>query len=325
MADVVLIGLGPTAFSALESLASAFQVRAVVRNAADGMDDPVARRALEIGAELITDTSPACIEVTLDRLQPDCVVVSSYNRILKPGLLSRCPFVNVHYSPLPRYRGRANVNWALINGEQHAAITVHTIVPGLDAGNILYQQLIPIQPRDTVSDLYERLNAAQAAHLANAVGHLLAGDNGETQDEAGATYGCTRVPEDGEINWSASTQTIDRLVRALTPPFPGAYTFLGGRQLVIWKAAPVANPPVYEGRVPGRLVARSARNGTVDILTGDGVLRLYEVQLPGEARVNAAAVLGSTQTTLGMRTLELLRRIEALEKQVADLTAGNHE
>jgi methionyl-tRNA formyltransferase len=280
---------------------------------------------LELGAELVTDTSAGNIEALVARLCPDCVVVSSYNRILKPSLLARCPFVNVHYSPLPRYRGRANVNWALINGETHAAITVHTIVAGLDAGNILYQQLVPIGPRDTVGDLYAQLNAIQAAHLGAAVLRHLAGFIGEAQDHSAATYGCTRIPDDGEIDWSQPSAAIDRLIRALTPPFPGAYTFAHGRQMTVWRASPVANPPPYAGRVPGRLVARIANAGTVDVLTGDGILRLYEVQMAGEQRMAAADVLCSTQATLGLRTIDLLRRIEALERQLtASNSTGDH-
>ena len=90
--------------------------------------------------------SPAEIAELVAALKPDCVVVSSYNRILSGPVLDLCPFVNVHYSPLPGYRGRANVNWAIINHESHAAVTVHCIVPGLDAGGVLAQELVPIGP-----------------------------------------------------------------------------------------------------------------------------------------------------------------------------------
>jgi methionyl-tRNA formyltransferase len=316
MSSVVLVGLGPTSYSALESLAGACRVQAVVRDIALETEDPVVQRAHDLGAELVTDVSAASLEALVARLRPDCVVVSSYNRILKPRLLQRCPFVNVHYSPLPHYRGRANVNWALINGESHAAITIHMIVAGLDAGNVLYQQLVPIGPHDTVSELYARLNAIQAAHLGPTVLRLLAGYTGTPQDHAAATYGCTRVPDDGEIDWSQPTAVIDRLIRALTPPFPGAYTFANGRQMTIWQASPVADPPRYAGRVPGRLVARSLRDGTVDVLTGDGILRLQDVQMAGAPRTRAADLLCSTQVSLGLRTIDLLRRIEVLEQQL---------
>lgn len=318
-ARILLIGVGPTAASALESLAPAFDVVGVVRDAQPGSDDPVVALAAEQGIRLFTDPVPSAVEALVSELRPDCVVVSSYNRILKPALLARCPFVNVHYAPLPQYRGRANVNWALINGEPCAAISIHVLTPDLDAGNILFQQTIPIGPADTVADLYRELNGLQREHLAESVGRLLAGDLGSPQDHAQATYGCARVPDDGEIDWSDSTSAIDRLVRALAPPFPGAYTFFAGRQLLVWQVRPVENPPRYAGRVPGRVVGRAVVEGSVDVLTGDGVLRLLEVQLAGQELAPAAAVIRSTRDTLGLRTIDLLRRIEALEQQAARL------
>src|SRR6202008_1176253 len=94
-------------------------------------------------------------------LHPDVVVISSFSRILSAEVLALSRFINVHYSPLPRYRGRANVNWAIINGEPTAAISVHMVRPGLDDGEILYQEEIDIGPKDTATTLYERLNAIQ--------------------------------------------------------------------------------------------------------------------------------------------------------------------
>src|SRR5262249_88595 len=158
------------------------------------------------------------------------VVISSYDRIVPPDLLRRCPFVNVHYAPLPQYRGRANVNWAIINGESHTGITIHLVDQGLDSGNILYQALITIPPADTVPALYDHLNRLQREQLGAAVGRFLAGDSGVAQDPESATYGCTRLPADGEIDWSQPTDRIDALIRALVKPFPGAFTFFNGRR-----------------------------------------------------------------------------------------------
>ena len=152
--------------------------------------------------------------------RPDCTVVSSYNRILPSWVMGRCRFVNVHYAPLPEYRGRANVNWAIINGEAETAITIHVIAPGLDSGNILYQKRVPIGPHNTVEDLYASLNRLQHEALAETVARYISGYEGESQDETAATYGCTRIPDDGEINWSDRTTQIYALIRALAPPYP---------------------------------------------------------------------------------------------------------
>lgn len=312
---MLLVGLGPTALTALESLAKVFTVVGVVRQADDA--DAVVACAARLGVPVFRETSPAALEALIRRLDPGCTVVSSYNRILGPRLLDLCPFVNVHYAPLPRYRGRGNVNWALINLESCTAITIHRIAPGLDAGNILFQQLVPIGDTDSVAVLYARLNAIQQEVLGETVARFLGGYEGEPQREDEATYGCTRLPEDGEIDWAAPTQRIDALVRALVPPFPGAYTYFQGRRLTVWSAQSVPHPPRYVGRIPGRVVGITKAQGVVDVLTGDGVLRLAEVQLEGSERVPASQVIRSVKETLGLRVSDLLNQIASLETELA--------
>jgi methionyl-tRNA formyltransferase len=311
---ILLIGSGPTTRSALAGLMGAFEVVALVR---DGADDVVAT-AGDAGIPVVPARGPGELPELVTRFAPDCVVVSSYDRILSEGVLSLCPFVNVHYSPLPRYRGRANVNWAIVNREAEAAVTVHTIVPGLDAGGVLAQELVPIRPRDTVGSLYERLNAVQERLLPQAVTRRLAGDVGTTQDESRATYGCTRLPEDGEIDWSASTADIDALVRSLGPPYPDAFTFLGLDRVGILEAGPSPDPRVFVGRVGGRVVAWSRDEGWADVLTGDGILRVTRVRR-GNLEHTAASVLGSSRVTLGLRTAHLLARVEELTARLAQL------
>jgi len=317
-ARVVMLGLGITAFSALESLAERLKVVAVVRDAADDNDfDETIALALKLDLPVCHDTSLRSVRTLIENLQPDCVVVSSYNRILPSDLLAQSRFINVHYAPLPEYRGRANVNWAIINGEKFAGISIHLMVPGLDAGNILFQETIPITDAETIKTLYDRLNAIQRRVLGETVAQLLAGAEGAPQDESRASYGCSRLPEDGEINWSSETLAIDRLIRALAAPYPGAFTWFEGRRMTIWAAHPVADGPRFAGRVTGRIVAVSKSEGTVDVLTGDGVLRVIEVQYDGESRVPAASIIKSTKATLGLRVSDLLKRIEQLEAEVA--------
>src|SRR5262245_9608235 len=317
-ARVVMLGLGITALSALEALAERFKVVAVVRDgAADpGSRDKMIALALKLDLPVCYDTSLRSVRTLIENLQPDCVVVSSYNRILPPDLLAQSQFINVHYAPLPEYRGRANVNWAIINGEKVAGISIHRMVPGLDAGNILFQETIPICDSDTVTTLYDRLNAIQRRVLGDTVANLLAGAEGTPQDESRASYCCSRLPDDGEINWSGETLAIDRLIRALAPPYPGAFTWFEGRRLTIWSARPVSDGPRFAGRVPGRIVAISKRESSVDVLTGDGVLRLFEVQRDGDNRVAAASIIKSSKATLGLRVADLLKRIAQLEEQL---------
>ncbi|MBD2164372.1 methionyl-tRNA formyltransferase [Calothrix membranacea FACHB-236] len=317
MVNVLLIGIGTTTLTALESLISKCHVQGIVRST--DTDDPVANLAQTANIPIFTDTSQKAIKALILKLQPDCVVVSSYNQILPPALIELSTFINVHYSPLPQYRGRANVNWAIINDEPCAAISIHKISPDLDEGNILFQQLIPIHRNDTVADLYDRLNEIQRQNLGETVVKAFNGYPGVQQNNAEATYGCTRLPEDGEINWSASTRGIDCLIRSLVAPFPGAYTYFQGQKLTVWQAMPVDNPPVYVGRIPGRIINRSKTDGFVDVLTGDGVLRIFAVQLTGEEKTAAANIIKSVKITLGLQTSDLLNRIQLLEAQITQL------
>jgi methionyl-tRNA formyltransferase len=310
---LVLVGIGPTTATALAGLADHFEIAALLRPG----DDDVTASAAAQGIPVVADTTVASLREVVTREKPDAVVVSSYDRILPGDMLADIPFVNVHYAPLPRYRGRATVNWMLINGEPDAYISLHCLEPELDAGGILYSGSVPIGPTDTVASLYDRLNELQRQHIADAVRRRLAGDLGAAQDESQASYSCTRLPEDGEINWSAPAEATDRLIRALSPPFPGAYTYVGLKRLKVHKAE--VRPDLFEGRVPGRPVGRSSKEGWVDVLTGDGVLRLHTVELDGDGNgpVAAAAVLRSVKQTLGLRTHDLLAKIAELEARPA--------
>jgi methionyl-tRNA formyltransferase len=320
MANVLLIGLGPTTLTALKSLRAKCNVQGIVRpiDIASKGDDPVFSLAEQVSIPMFSDPSQKEIQSLILKLQPDCVVVSSYHQILPKDLLELSTFINVHYSPLPQYRGRANVNWALINDEPCAAITIHKISPDLDEGNILFQQLLPICGDDTVADLYDRLNDIQQQHLGETVLKALNGYEGIEQDGAEATYCCTRLPEDGEINWSNFTRSIDCFIRALVTPFPGAYTYFQGKKLLIWKARPVDNPPAYIGRIPGRVIGRS-KEGYIDVLTGDSVLRIFEVQFEGSEKTAAANIVKSIKSTLGLQTSDLLNRIQILEQEILRL------
>src|SRR5215831_4089139 len=258
MKRILLLGMGPTALSALESLAAQFHVAGIVRQVQAGAEteDTVTRRAHELSVPVLSDVSLAGVQRAIEESQPHCTVVSSYDRILGPRILDHGKFVNVHYAALPKYRGRANVNWAILNGEPETAITIHAIAPGLDAGNILFQQTIGIGPDDTAADIYSALNEIQRKVLGDTVARYIDGFPGVPQDESESTYGCTRVPADGEVDWSAPTDRIYALIRALSPPYPGAYSYLEARRVTITHASPVLDGRHYAGRVPGRVVGR---------------------------------------------------------------------
>lgn len=318
---VLHIGFGPTALSALEALIPRFDVVGLVRedDSSGNRRDEVIRLAKAAGIRICNDGTLSTVSSFISEVKPDCVVISSYNRILPPKLLAQSLFINVHYADLPRYRGRANVNWALINGEKETAISIHLVEPGLDAGGILFKKSTPIDDNDTIADIYDRLNNIQRQSIVGAVEMAIRGDKGEPQDETKATYGCSRNPDDGEINWFKDTHTIDRLIRALRPPFPGAFTYFKGRRLFIYSASPSSDTRKFTGRIPGRVVLLSKNEGFVEVLTGDGILRLHTLGWEGQKPASATEIIRSTRDTLGLSSSDLLRRIESLEDIIRNL------
>jgi methionyl-tRNA formyltransferase len=327
VSTVLLVGKGPSARTALESLAGRFDVAAVIRNArpSRGQPDEVQRLAGRLDVPVLADTSVPGLERAITRYRPDCTVISAYDRILNARLLELSRFVNVHYARLPHYRGLAAVQWGILGGEPELGITIHVITKDLDAGNILFQDTVAVGPDETAADIYAKLNEIQRRVLGATVERFLGGYAGVPQEESAATYACARTPGDGEINWPDPTARIYAQIRtfhpALSIPYPPAYTYLGTRRIAILRASPVRHAPRYAGRVPGRVVGRSVAAGYVDVLSGDGVLRIYDVMVDSVA-CPAATVIRSVQQTLGLRTADLLERIDALSKQLEQRDEG---
>ena len=168
-------------------------------------------------------------------LRPDLVLIASFNRVIPEQTLALSKFVNIHHGKLPRQRGRANLNWAIINGEPTISVSVHEAVPDLDAGDILHQYHLPIGTEDDIADSYAEINRALGSVLPDLLSEYMAGRlTLQAQDHSRATYYCTRLPEDGMIDWSWPRVRINNFVRALRKPFPGAFTYLGDQKLIIW-------------------------------------------------------------------------------------------
>jgi methionyl-tRNA formyltransferase len=156
-----------------------------------------------------------------------------------------------------------------------------------------------LHPRATAPQLYAAVSEATRDLILEHLPGLKSGTAPRiAQDHSAATFFCARTPRDGLIDWTATTAEIDRLIRGLTHPYPGARTSYQGEELIVWEAEPVDPQPVYEGRVPGR-PAGFAGDGTADILTGDGVLRLRRVQGANGVPVPAHEIVRSFKTTLG--------------------------
>jgi methionyl-tRNA formyltransferase len=185
---------------------------------------------------VITPNDPNATQ-TLEQvrsLRPDFLFSFYYRSMLKPALLAapKRGALNMHGSLLPKYRGRAPVNWAVVNGERETGATLHYMVEKPDAGPIVAQQAVPILPDDTALDVFGKVTLAAELVLDRALPALL---NGlakpiEQHLSAGSYFGA-RKPEDGRIDWSHCAQEIHDLVRGVAPPYPGAFASLAGKQV----------------------------------------------------------------------------------------------
>jgi methionyl-tRNA formyltransferase len=195
-----------------------------------------------------------------------------------------------HDSLLPAYRGFSPTTWAIINGESQTGATLFAITQEIDAGDIVGQRTVPIGAKDTIATVMSRVTEAYLALLTDHLDGLLMGvAPRRAQDQTAASYGCKRMPEDNAIDWTAPASCIHNLVRAVTHPYPGAYTTLEGRRLRIWSTATVDGLR-YVGRVPGAVVEVRPGSGAV-VLTGDGALLVERVQLESGPEVTADKAL----------------------------------
>ena len=210
-------------------------------------------------------------------LRPEVIFSFYYRRLLGEPLLNLAPLgaYNLHGSLLPRYRGRCPINWVMINGETETGLTLHFMTRKLDAGDIVGQARVTIDPSDTARTLNEKLTAAVPGLLAPLLPLIAQGRPPRTpQDETLATRFGGRGPEDGRLNWAEPAERLANLVRAVTRPYPGAFTEAGGRRLIVWEATARSGG---EGAAPGTILA----SDPLEVAAGRGVLRLDLGQLEG--------------------------------------------
>jgi dTDP-4-amino-4,6-dideoxygalactose transaminase/methionyl-tRNA formyltransferase len=245
-------------------------------------------------------------------------------RVLVPKSIYEIPRLGtfaVHDSLLPDYRGFAPLNWSILNGESEIGVTLFEVSELMDGGNIVSQKPLMIGPDETAPQLYDRICAATVDLVLDTYPLLVEGRAPRVpQSYDAGSFTCSRTPDDGLIDWAQSTATIYRCVRALTYPYPGAYTFYAGRKVTIWSVAPVNPAPRYSGRIPGRVVTIARESGSIDVLTGDGVIRIFELQFEGEERAPAASRILSLRGTFGLRPHEVHARLEGLERKVEALS-----
>ena len=220
------------------------------------------------------------------------IIYSFYYRNLLPDVILRLAPLgayNLHGSLLPAYRGRAPVNWMMVNGEREAGVTLHHMVARADAGDIVGQRSLAIDDSDTALTLYRKLVPLSVALLTEMHPLIVAGcAPRRAQDVSRGSYFGRRRPEDGRIDWRWPARRIFNLVRAVTHPYPGAFCWLNGRQLFVWESRIAAEA----GRrgAPGEIVSTTG-GGAVEVAAGEGSLLITRAQFDGAPEGAAAQVL----------------------------------
>lgn len=253
---------------------------------------PVKQLAVEHGIPVF---QPAKIRLdgaeALRSLHPDLCVTAAFGQILSADNLSvpTMGTVNVHASLLPKYRGSAPINWALINGETVTGVTTMLTDPGLDTGDILLQKTVPVRPGITAGELTEELSEAGALLLTETIEQLQKGTcPRQKQNEAEMSYFPMLTKETGHIDFTKDAQSIVHLICGVSP-WPGAYVKDGEETIKIWSAEAVSAKDTAHD--PGEVVTADKDTGLIIQAGGNTALKVLELQLPGGKRMSVADYL----------------------------------
>ena len=229
---------------------------------------------------------PEFIE-TLRKIPADVMVVVAFGQIIPKEILEMKKYgcINVHASLLPKYRGAAPIQWAVIDGETESGVTTMQMDAGLDTGDMLLKTVVPLEKEETGGSLFDKLSAAGATLLLQTLEGLERGEIvPQKQGETTTAYAKMLTKDMGEIRWEEDAEVIERLVRGLNP-WPSAYTHVHGKTLKVWRAEVCKG----EDKKPGTVLKTS--DGQLIIQTGKDALKITELQLEGKKRMDTAAFL----------------------------------
>ncbi|MRF66349.1 bifunctional UDP-4-amino-4-deoxy-L-arabinose formyltransferase/UDP-glucuronic acid oxidase ArnA [Escherichia coli] len=257
-------------------------------------------------------------------MKPDVIFSFYYRDMLSEELLAIAPkgAFNLHGSLLPKYRGRAPINWALLKGESETGVTLHKMVAKADAGDIIAQEKVVITDTDTSLTLHAKVREAAEALLDKTLPLIETGSyKAVAQDESQATYFGRRTAEDGLINWNDSAKDVNCLIRAVTEPYPGAFTYLGARKMVIWRARVLDD---NQGKPAGTVLSSdplriACGQGAIEVISGQSETGLY---MQGSRLANEMGIV--TDVRVGAKpTAQVKRRTRVLILGVNGFI-GNH-
>lgn len=238
---------------------------------------------------------PEAVQV-IREAKPDMIVVAAFGQILSKELLSlpRLGCVNVHASLLPKYRGAAPIQWALLDGEKETGVSIMAMDEGIDTGAVYSRTSVPVLDTDTGGSLHDKLAEAGASALLDAIPRIADGTlRAVPQGEMTTPYAKQLKKEMGRLDFTRSAAELERWIRGLNP-WPSAYSYLNGKQCKLWKAEAVPGDGV-----PGTVTEVSRDSFTVQ--TGDGRLVIRELQLEGKPRMKTGDFLRGNRVTAGQR------------------------
>ena len=297
---LVFMGTPEFAIPSLKALIASHQVAGVFsqpdkpvgRHQNKLQPTPVKERALAHGIpvyqpETLRDGTALAI---LQELDPELIVVAAYGRFLPDEILALPPkgCINIHSSLLPKYRGSAPINWAILNGEAETGVTIQRMVHDMDAGDIILQRAVKIGETEDAAALYDRLAVMGGELVVEAVAQIQAGTASYTpQDHTRATLAPMLSKDLSPVDWTKSAQAVFNQIRGLYP-WPGASTTaLTGEPIKLWGAQVVEK---HTDATPGTVIAAGKQG--IDVACGDFMtLRILELQAPGKKRMSAAAYL----------------------------------
>lgn len=249
----------------------------------------------------------------IKRSKAEVAISVNWQTLISPKIIElfRYGVINAHAGDLPRFKGNACPNWAILSGEEKVTLTLHLMDETLDGGAILKQRSFPLSAQTYIGDVYRFMSRNITSMFVEVLQGLTDGailPPKQIRKQYQSLRCFPRLPKDGEVDWNQSALDLSRLVRASAEPFPGAYSFIGTDKIIIWKAHPEMLPFRYLG-VPGQVVEIRDAEGTVSVLTGEGVLVLEEVELVGKERVPASNLIRSTRIRFGLDIPQILTQL----------------
>ena len=250
---------------------------------------PVKAVAEELGIPVFQPVKIREAKDVLEKTEADVCVVAAFGQIIPASILHMKKYgcIKVHASLLPKYRGAAPIQWAVIDGEKESGVTIMQMDEGLDTGDMLAKAIVPLDEKETGGSLFDKLSEAGGRLCVETLAKLEKGEiTPEKQGESPTAYASMLDKKMGNIDWNKSAVVIERLVRGLNP-WPSAYTHLDGKTLKIW-ACDVLPQSASKGE-SGEIL--EVTKDAIHVQTGDGILVLREIQLAGKARMDAGAFL----------------------------------